>query len=376
MVLDYWYYPPNPPTRGDFGQSAFRHEIEQSRNYFSPASYKSSWQFWVSNMSKITKEFLLKRMKKKMKPSPSHWTGTDHLNAALEEAGCKTPDEMMIAFHRAMTGSSEPISRLPESLTRSLYPVDGEQKVDDDDDDDDDDDFGFRKFLNPKVVRGNWKMPRLHPIFSTANLFLVVLITRSPNGRNIPSDYFDKLRNSFLENGPAIRKFLYDLSGLQYEIHLIQECAADEPISILESDTASDDSSADDFVDFPASHVEHLFMYHFVGNAKVGYMVNCPLDLNGSMSNYAANLRNLEMGGIKPADVIYMSHGLEMDAASNDSFYDVVPNFTIFSGDKMMEKLKELNSPESSGIPDSHNSAVDGFLSAAGYRAKNSPDSN
>jgi hypothetical protein len=101
-----------------------------------------------------------------------------------------------------VTGSSEPISRLPESLTRSLYPVDGEQKVNDDDDDDDDDDFGFRKFLNPKVVRGNWKMPRLQPIFSTANLFLVVLITRSPNGRNIPSDYFDKLRNSFLENVP------------------------------------------------------------------------------------------------------------------------------------------------------------------------------
>jgi hypothetical protein len=91
--------------------------------------------------------------------------------------------------------SADPISRLPESLTRSLYPVDGEQKVDDDD-------FGFLKFLNPKVVRGNWKMPRLHPIFSTANLFLVVLITRSPNGRNIPSDYFDKLRNSFLENVP------------------------------------------------------------------------------------------------------------------------------------------------------------------------------
>lgn len=110
-----------------------------------------------------------------------------------------------------ITGSStDPISRLPESLTRSLYPVDGEQKVDDDDDDDDDedddddddDDFGFRKLLNPRVVRGNWKMPRLHPIFSTANLFLVVLITRSPNGRNIPSDYFDKLRNSFLENVP------------------------------------------------------------------------------------------------------------------------------------------------------------------------------
>jgi hypothetical protein len=91
--------------------------------------------------------------------------------------------------------SADPISRLPESLTRSLYPVDGEQKVDDDD-------FGFLKFLNPKVVRGNWKMPRLHPIFSTANLFLVVLITRSPNGRNIPSDYFDKLRNYFLENVP------------------------------------------------------------------------------------------------------------------------------------------------------------------------------
>jgi hypothetical protein len=89
--------------------------------------------------------------------------------------------------------SADPISRLPESLTRSLYPVDGEQKVDDDD-------FGIRKFLNPKVVRGTG--PRLHPILSTANLFLVVLITRSPNGRNIPSDYFDKLRNSFLENVP------------------------------------------------------------------------------------------------------------------------------------------------------------------------------
>jgi hypothetical protein len=93
------------------------------------------------------------------------------------------------------SASTAPISRLPESVTRSLYPVDGEQKVDGDD-------FGFRKLLNPRVVRGNWKMPRLYPIRSTADLFLVVLITRSPNGRNIPSGYFDKLRNSFLENVP------------------------------------------------------------------------------------------------------------------------------------------------------------------------------
>ncbi|XP_046634578.1 uncharacterized protein LOC124313811 [Daphnia pulicaria] len=317
-------------------------------------------------MSKMTKEFVLKLLKedRKFKPCPSHWTFSDFQNAVLKNTGCKDVGELLRSFDRAMTeisgSSADPISRLPESLTRSLYPVDGEQKVDDDD-------FGIRKFLNPKVVRGTG--PRLRPILSTANLFLVVLITRSPNGRNIPSDYFDKLRNSFLENVPAIRKFLYDLSSLQYEIHLLHECAADEPISSLESDMTSDDSSADDFFDFPASHVDYLFMYHFVGNAKVGYMVNCPLDLNGSMLNYAANLRNLERGGIKPADVIYMSHGLEMDAASNDSFYDVVPNFTIFSGDKMMEKLIELNSPESFGIPDSHNSAVDGFLSAAGYRA-------
>jgi hypothetical protein len=96
-VVRAWYW----CTRGDFGQSVFRHEIEQSRNYFSPASYQSSWQFWVSNMSKITKEFLLKRMKEKKKPCPSHWTATDFMNAALEEAGCKTQDEMMIAFHRA-----------------------------------------------------------------------------------------------------------------------------------------------------------------------------------------------------------------------------------------------------------------------------------
>jgi hypothetical protein len=80
------------------------------------------------------------------------------------------------------------------------------------------------------------------------------------------------------------------LSSLQYEIHLLHECAADEPISSLESDMTSDDSSADDFFDFPASHVDYLFMYHFVGNAKVGYMVNCPLDLNGSMSNYVGIL--------------------------------------------------------------------------------------
>ncbi len=78
-------------------------EIEQSRNLFSPASYQSSWQFWVSNMSKMTKEFVLKLLKedRKFKPCPSHWTFSDFQNAVLKNTGCKDVGELLRSFDRA-----------------------------------------------------------------------------------------------------------------------------------------------------------------------------------------------------------------------------------------------------------------------------------
>lgn len=69
-------------------------------------------------------------------------------------------------------------------------------------------------------------------------------------------------------------------------------------------------------------------------------------------------------------DVIYMAYGVKICGATDYNEYGVVLNFNIFSGDEMLEKICEYSSPTSTGIPDSNETSVIGFLSAVSRSSK------
>ncbi|EFX80239.1 hypothetical protein DAPPUDRAFT_244005 [Daphnia pulex] len=94
-------------------------------------------------------------------------------------------------------------------------------------------------------------------------------------------------------------KFLKDTTGIDYEIHIIQEAAANGSILSLDSDMQYHNKSGAETTDLhlPLAHVSDLFKYHYIPNWKVGYMVNYPGDLNGKISNYMEiDCRNLDHG--------------------------------------------------------------------------------
>jgi hypothetical protein len=52
---------------------------------------------------------------------------------------------------------------------------------------------------------------------------------------------------------------------------------------------------------------------------------------------FASSLKDLEMAGIKPADVIYMAYGVEIRAATEEKEGGVLPNFAMCSVKKIHE---------------------------------------
>ncbi|EFX67026.1 hypothetical protein DAPPUDRAFT_331446 [Daphnia pulex] len=82
---------------------------------------------------------------------------------------------------------------------------------------------------------------------------------------------------------------------------------------------------------------------------KVGYMNNHPGDLNGKIAYYVILLKDPENAGIPPTDVIFMSYGANI---ISDTEYGVDPNFTIFNVQILHEKILEIRSHNSTGVPD------------------------
>ncbi len=76
-------------------------------------------------------------------------------------------------------------------------------------------------------------------------------------------------------------------TGIDYEIHIISEAAANGSILSLESDMILHDRSDEtNDLHLPMANVSDLFKYHYMPNSKVGYMVNYPSDLSGKMANF------------------------------------------------------------------------------------------
>jgi hypothetical protein len=88
-----------------------------------------------------------------------------------------------------------------------------------------------------------------------------------------------------------IREFLKEKTGKDYEIHIIQESAANGSILSLQSDMTYHDRSGAESNDLhlPLARTSELFKFHYVPNWKIGYMLNHPGDFNAKLANYVSN---------------------------------------------------------------------------------------
>ncbi|EFX63437.1 hypothetical protein DAPPUDRAFT_335456 [Daphnia pulex] len=82
-----------------------------------------------------------------------------------------------------------------------------------------------------------------------------------------------------------------------------------------------------------------------------------------------ANLKNFEIAGIDPASVIFMTCGLDVSKEKEDNFWGIPENFTIFSGQKMLDRIEESRTPQGYRIPKSTEANVDGFITSASNHA-------
>lgn len=63
--------------------------------------------------------------------------------------------------------------------------------------------IGCKEFGPPiKSTVGKWVVPPLSLLQSSANVFCVVLTTRSSSGKAIPVSFFKKLQDTVVENSP------------------------------------------------------------------------------------------------------------------------------------------------------------------------------
>lgn len=79
-------------------------------------------------------------------------------------------------------------------------------------------------------------------------------------------------------------------------------------------------------------------------------------------------MKDLEKAGIPPADVIYMTHGIEITGSSKTTTGGVKPKFIMFNGQMLLDDAKIIRSSGSNGTADCTYPSVAGFLSAVGER--------
>ncbi|EFX77946.1 LOW QUALITY PROTEIN: hypothetical protein DAPPUDRAFT_246730 [Daphnia pulex] len=217
-----------------------------------------------------------------------------------------------------------------------------------------------------KSVVPTWTCPPLELIKCTANAFL--------------------LKDSINDNSQLIRGFLREQTGLEYEIHIIEEVAANGSILATEDSMLHHDRAGDgeEELHLPLGYAASVLQYHYAENLKVGYMMNCPGDYNGKISNYEdvlfflaqlskrprhRNLKNFEIAGIYPASVIFMTYGLDVSKETEDNFWGIPEIFTIYSEQKMLDRIEESRTPQGYRIPKSTEANVDGFITSASNHA-------
>jgi hypothetical protein len=85
--------------------------------------------------------------------------------------------------------------------------------------------------------------------------------------------------------------------------------------------------------------------------------------------------KNFQIAGIDPASVIFMTYGLdtikESDNETEGKIWGIPKNFTIFSGQQMLDRIEECRTPYGYRIPKSNEAAIDGFITSASNRKFN-----
>lgn len=101
------------------------------------------------------------------------------------------------------------------------------------------------------------------------------------------------LNNCCINYFRQIKAFLREQTGLDYEIHIIQEAAGRGSILSTEERQVKHDRSApgEEDLHLPLGYVSYLFAYHYAENWKVGNMMNCPGDCNAKIANYVSNCK-------------------------------------------------------------------------------------
>jgi hypothetical protein len=63
-----------------------------------------------------------------------------------------------------------------------------------------------------------------------------------------------------------------------------------------------------------------------------------------------------------------MTYGLDVRKETDENFYGVPENFTIFTGKQMLDRIDESRTPQGYRIPKSTEAHVDGFITSASNR--------
>jgi hypothetical protein len=66
-----------------------------------------------------------------------------------------------------------------------------------------------------------------------------------------------------------------------------------------------------------------------------------------------------------------MTYGLDVSKETEDNFWGIPENFTIFSGQKILDRIEESRTPQGYRIPKSTEANVDGFITSASNRKFN-----
>ena len=75
----------------------------------------------------------------------------------------------------------------------------------------------------------------------------------------------------------------------------------------------------------------------------------------------------LKLYGIMPNDVYYMAFGVQLTRATKNEQRGVIPNFTMFSGEELLQKIGIIKVSESQKTPKSFE-GVDGYLYSLSLR--------
>ncbi|EFX76198.1 hypothetical protein DAPPUDRAFT_107229 [Daphnia pulex] len=158
----------------------------------------------------------------------------------------------------------------------------------------------------------HWTLPELISIPSTCPIFFVVLVSRNSKRNSIANSMYADLNETILDNHRKIASILKLDTGLDYEIHVIAEIGQQGSVLSLLSDSHGHIFTDDNQLHLPAADISNLF---------ISTPTAQPSDNN--------------------------KRGVER-------------NFTMLSGEQMLERGEEIQITQNS--PESTEENIDGYI--------------